>query len=39
MGWDLPEAMKDKAIEADKLLRRGCTQYLVDLGLKAKRTA
>lgn len=28
-----PEAMKDKAMEADRLFRRGCLQYLDDLGL------
>lgn len=31
-----PEAIKDKAIEADRLFRRGCLQYLEDLGLVNK---
>ncbi len=30
---DLPEAMKDKAMEAERLFRRGCLQYLEDFGL------
>lgn len=38
MWWDLPEAMKHKAIEADKLFRRGCLQYLEDVGLSTERT-
>lgn len=33
IGWDSPEAMKDKAMEADRLFRRGCLQYREDLGL------
>lgn len=33
----LPEAMKDKAMEADRLFRRGCLQYLDDFGLGAKQ--
>lgn len=36
--WDLPEAMKEKAMEADRLFRRGCLQYLEDLGLQTKQT-
>lgn len=30
---DSPEAMNDKAMEAERLFRRGCLQYLEDLGL------
>lgn len=31
-----PEATKDRAMEADRLFRRGCSQYLEDVGLTTK---
>lgn len=36
VSLDSPEAMKDKAMEANRLFRRGCLQYLDDLGLLNK---
>lgn len=36
VSWDSPEAMKDNAMEDRRLLRRGCLQYLEDLGLLNK---